>query len=373
MVARNEQQRKVSGMKKWMKPSKFEWMSFLMIMPLLCILLNHLLFGDRQWKDEKIWLYSFPVIYIQGFVSWYLHILVMHWLRVVFPNMKETGLRLTLLAISHITLISLTYICLFHAYDATNFLGYELHQGKLNFALYTGFGLTMVATSMWEVEYTFRQWKESVTEKERLQQLTLEQEFETLKSQVNPHFLFNCFNTLSSLIVEDRKQAEVFLDELSKVYRYLLRNNEDGLSSLQTELKFIQSYYRLLRTRHGEAVQLSIETDKKYDHYLIPSLTLQLLVENAVKHNVLSKNKPLVIDIFTTAGTKLIVSNNLQLRTIKVPSNKIGLENIKTKFELLNQHGFQVLKDHKTFSVVLPLIWNKVAGEKILPLELKNS
>jgi two-component system, LytTR family, sensor kinase len=230
-----------------------------------------------------------------------------------------------------------------------------------------------VATSMWESVYTIKQWKNSLTEKEQLQQLTIQQEFETLKSQVNPHFLFNCFNTLSSLIVEDRKQAEVFLNELSKVYRYLLRNNEDGLSSLQTEIRFIESYYRLLKTRHGEAVQLSIETDKKYDHYLLPSLTLQLLVENAVKHNVLSKNKPLVIDIFTTAGNKLVVSNNLQLRTLKVPSNKIGLDNIKAKYELLNQPGFQVLKDKKTFSVVLPLIWNKAADEKIISLELKNN
>jgi len=360
-------------MKQWMKPSKFEWVSFVTIMPLLCVYLNHLLFGPRQWNDAQIWWLSFPVIFFQGLFSWYLHILVMHWLRVVFPDMKQTGLRLTLLALSHITLISLTYICLFYAYDATHFLGYSLKTSRLTMALYSGVALTMVATSMWEAEYTFKQWKGSLTEKERLQQLTLEQEFETLKSQVNPHFLFNCFNTLSSLIAEDKKQAEVFLDELSKVYRYLLRNNEDGLSSLQTELKFIQSYYRLLRTRHGEAVQLSIETDKKYDHYLLPSLTLQMLVENAVKHNVLSKNMPLTIDIFTTAGGKLIVSNNLQVRTIKVPSNKIGLENIRTKFELLNQTGFQVLKDQKTFSVVLPLIWNKMANEKMIPLELKNS
>jgi LytS/YehU family sensor histidine kinase len=97
-----------------------------------------------------------------------------------------------------------------------------------------------------------------------------------------------------------------------------------------------------------------------------------MLVENAVKHNVLSKNKPLVIDIFTTAGNKLVVSNNLQLRTLKAPSNKIGLDNIKAKYELLNQPGFQVLKDQKTFSVVLPLIWNKAADEKIVSLELKN-
>lgn len=359
-------------MKQWMKPTKLEWISFFAVMPLLCILLNHLLFGARQWEDEKIWLYSFPVIYIQGFCSWYLHIFVMHWLRVVLPSMNQTGLRLTLLGLAHLTLISITYIVLFYTYDATNFLGYQLDATKLSYALYSGFGLTMVATSMWEADYTIKQWKNSLTEKEQLQQLTLQQEFETLKSQVNPHFLFNCFNTLSSLIAEDRKQAEVFLNELSKVYRYLLRNNEDGLSSLQTELRFIESYYRLLRTRHGEAVQLSIETDKKYDQYLLPSLSLQMLVENAVKHNMLSKNKPLMIDIFTTAGNKLVISNNLQLRTLKAPSNRIGLDNIKSKYELLNQAGFQVLKDQKTFSVVLPLIWNKVADEKIVSLESKN-
>jgi two-component system LytT family sensor kinase len=359
-------------MKQWMKPSKLEWISFFTIMPLLCILLNQLLFGARQWHDKNIWLFSFPVIYIQGFCSWYLHIFVMHWLRVIFRDIKQTGTRLVILGVAHLTLISLTYINLFCAYDALSFLGYSLDTDQLVKSLYFGIGLTMVATPMWESDYTFKQWKDSLAEKEKLQQLTLQQEFETLKSQVNPHFLFNCFNTLSSLIAEDRKQAEVFLDELSKVYRYLLRNNEDGLSNLQTEIKFIQSYYRLLKTRHGEAVQLSVEIDKKYEQYLIPSLTLQMLVENAVKHNVLSKNKPLTIDIFTTSGNKLVVSNNLQLRTIKVPSNKIGLDNIKAKYELLNYPGFQVLKNQKTFSVVLPLIWNKVADEKIISLDKKQ-
>jgi len=94
-----------------------------------------------------------------------------------------------------------------------------------------------------------------------------------------------------------------------------------------------------------------------------------MLVENAVKHNVLSKNKPLLIDIFTTAGNKLVVSNNLQPRSVKGPSNKIGLENIKAKYSLLNHHGFQVVQDNKNFSVVLPLIWNKFAEQKIINLE----
>jgi LytS/YehU family sensor histidine kinase len=179
-----------------------------------------------------------------------------------------------------------------------------------------------------------------------------------LKNQVNPHFLFNCFNTLSSLISENKEKAETFLNELSKVYRYLLRNNEDGLSTLENEMKFIRSYYGLLKTRHGESLEMTIDIDKRYYPYLLPSLTLQLLVENVVKHNQLARNQPLVIEIFTTAGNKLVVNNNLQRRTIKAPSNKVGLENIKAKYELLNQKGFQVMEDSKNFTVVLPLIWN---------------
>ena len=94
-----------------------------------------------------------------------------------------------------------------------------------------------------------------------------------------------------------------------------------------------------------------------------------MLVENAVKHNVLSRNKPLLIDIFTTTGNKLVVSNNLQVRSVKGPSNKIGLDNIKAKYSLLNHHGFQVLQDTKNFSVVLPLIWNKVTDHQLIYID----
>ena len=203
-------------------------------------------------------------------------------------------------------------------------------------------------------------WKESQEEKEQLEQLTLQHEFDTLKSQVNPHFLFNCFNTLSSLISEDPERAEKFLDELSKVYRYLLKSNEDGLSTLKAELKFIQSYFELLKTRHGNAIQMQIEVDKKYEQYLIPSLSLQLVVENAVKHNTISKTQPLVIDIFTTAGHKLVVNNNLQRKALKAPSNRVGILNIRAKYELLDQPGFQVVEDKKNYTIVLPLLWTNI-------------
>ena len=357
---------------KLIQPRKVEWLSFFAMMPVLAVVLNYIMFGERLWEEKEIWFYSFTVVYIQGFLAWYFHIVVMHWLRLKFPFINQTTKRLLILALLHTLMTAASFLLLFFIYDRFGFLGYQLNNDAVQAALLLSIAITLIGTSLWESDYTFKQWKDSIAEKERLEQLTLNHEFETLKSQVNPHFLFNCFNTLSSLISEDPKQAETFLDELSKVYRYLLRNNEDGLSTLETELKFIESYYRLLRTRHGDAVVLKIEVDKKYLHYLLPSLSLQLLVENTVKHNVLSKNKPLVIDIFTTAGKKLVITNNIQLRSVKAPSNKIGLENIKAKYELLKGEMPQVLKDSKTFTVVLPLIWNKKLEEEISKREPKK-
>ena len=103
---------------------------------------------------------------------------------------------------------------------------------------------------------------------------------------------------------------------------------------------------------------MHLDIDKQYLNHLVPSLSLQLLVENVVKHNVLSKSRPLTIEIFTTTGNKLVVNNNLQRRTIKAPSNRVGLDNIRNKYDLLGQPGFQVVESEKNFMVVLPLIWN---------------
>jgi LytS/YehU family sensor histidine kinase len=211
---------------------------------------------------------------------------------------------------------------------------------------------------LWEVLYVLEKYKESLTEKEMAEQTHTSHEFELLKSQVNPHFLFNCFNTLSSLIQEDKEEAEHFLDELSKVYRYLLKNNEDSMSTLEKEIAFIGSYFRLLKTRYGDALQLNIDIDKRYYKYQVPSLSLQLLVENAVKHNIVSRQQPLMIEIFTTAGNKLVVNNNLQKKQLNRKSTQIGLNNIRLKYKLMGQQGFQVVEGKNNFMVVLPLMWN---------------
>jgi LytS/YehU family sensor histidine kinase len=178
-----------------------------------------------------------------------------------------------------------------------------------------------------------------------------------LKNQVNPHFLFNSLNTLSSLVSISPEQAERFIDELSSVYRYLLQSNEQVLATLRAEIEFANSYYHLLKTRYGDAIQLTINIDSIHFDFLIPSLSLQLLLENSTKHNIVSTAKPLHIHIYTqTAPDRLVVSNNLQRKINPVPSNKMGLVNIMKTLQLLNQQEVVVQESEKEFVVILPLI-----------------
>ena len=340
------------------RSTKVEWYSFLASMPLIDLGINYILYDADLFHNYKIWLVSFPIIWVAGIITWYLHVLYSHHAQRKYPEISQSKKRIIFKCFVNLFVMTPAILLVFFTYDQFHILDYSLTAQDLWKGLLVGFAVNLVFSTLWEALYIMDKTKESIAEKELLSQMSLQQEFDVLKSQVNPHFLFNCFNTLSSLINEDAKKAEVFLDELSKVYRYLLRNNETGLSTLQNELKFIESYSRLLKTRHGDAVQIQVESNSRYDNYLLPSLSLQMLVENAVKHNVLSKNKPLIIDIFLVAGNKLVVNNNLQRRTKKGPSNRIGLDNIRTKYKLLGQAGFHVMEDAKNFTVVLPLIWN---------------
>lgn len=346
---------------KLMKPPKLELYSFLLSIPFISVAFNLVFFEERLWKEARIWWVSVPLICFIGFFSWYTHLLYETWIEKKYPSLKQSRQRITAKILVQIFVMIPSILVIFFIYDSFHIMGYTFKAAHLPKGIFIGACVNLVFETLFETDYIFSKYKESAAEKETMAQMAMSQEFDTLKSQVNPHFLFNCFNTLSSLITVDKEKADLFLNELSKVYRYLLRNNEEGVSTVEKEIKFIQSYYKLLQTRHGEAVQMNVQIDKRYNPYLIPSLTLQLLVENVVKHNALSKNKPLVIDIFTAAGNKLVVNNNLQRRTIKAPSNGVGLQNIKAKYQLLKQPSLQVMEDEKNFTVVLPLIWNKSA------------
>jgi len=211
-------------------------------------------------------------------------------------------------------------------------------------------------TGIQEAVHYFSRLLQAEKEKEQLQKENLQTQLDSLKQQVNPHFLFNSLNTLSYLIGEDAEKAEEFLDEMCKVYRYLLRNNENELTNLATELQFIRSYFHLLKTRYGDSLHLNLAIEPCYEQSLLPSLTLQLLVENAVKHNVIHKDYPLTVHISTQPNGQLLIRNNLQKKVQKVPSNQVGLSNIASKFNLLKQPEIQVTQTETDFTVTVPLI-----------------
>jgi hypothetical protein len=207
-----------------------------------------------------------------------------------------------------------------------------------------------------EREQRRREHVETELAVQQLKQGMTEMQMRALQAQINPHFLFNSLNSLSSLIADEPQQAEQFVDELSSVYRYLLRSNEGELTTLDQELRFIQSYYHLLKTRHGAGLNLRTAIDDRYLGAQLPPLTLQLLVENAVKHNIALAEQPLTIRIFTDGQGQLVVENNLQRKPSRVLSNGVGLSNILTKYRVLGQPIPTVRDDGRQFVVRLPLV-----------------
>lgn len=329
--------------------------SFLFSMPIIDIAVNQILFRERLWNEWKIWLVSFPLVFVLGFFSWYARISASAKAEREYPELKQTWKRIRLkMLICFMSMIS-TVLVVITIYSLFHIGGYHFRLPDLWRGAVLALTVNIVFETLYDADYAVTKYKEAAEEKEMLRQASFREEFNSLKNQVNPHFLFNCFNTLSSLILEDKRKADLFLNELSKVYRYLLKNNEVGLSTVASEIRFAHSYYQLLQTRYGKGIYLRVETDPRYDSRLLPSLSLQLLLENAVKHNIVAASQPLMINIFTRRN-QLVVSNNLQYRTVNVPSNKVGLRNIRLKYELLQQEGFTITLDDKTFTAVLPLL-----------------
>jgi hypothetical protein len=210
--------------------------------------------------------------------------------------------------------------------------------------------------------YFFDQWKMKILETERLAKekaLTQKEharvQYDNLKNQLNPHFLFNSLASLNSLIFENQELASQFLQQLSKVYRYVLENKDRELVSLQTETKFIQHYLRLLKTRFGDGFMTDIQIEPGKEGKSIVPITLQILIENALKHNKVGVASPLRVCI-RTEGDFLIVSNNLQKKTMVETSNGMGLENMRTLYTYLSPEAIEIREEEKNFTVKVPLL-----------------
>lgn len=203
--------------------------------------------------------------------------------------------------------------------------------------------------------YLTRSYRASLAESEKFKKEMAEAQFEMLRMQVNPHFLFNSLNTLLSVIQEDTPKAVDFVRRLSDVYRYTLDNRQTEVTELKEELKFMESYLFLLMIRFEDVMTCRIDIQERYEQSKIPPLTLQMLIENVVKHNIASKKRPLNIEIFTKDEI-LIVRNNLQLRDANASGSGLGLKNIQSRFAYLTDKPVLIEKDDNYFTVKIPLI-----------------
>lgn len=206
--------------------------------------------------------------------------------------------------------------------------------------------------AIYELIYSLSQYGIALQEEEAIKKQALQNQFDNLKNQVNPHFLFNSLNSLSALVEEDRVQAGAFLDELSSVYRYLLHTSENGLASLKSESEFINSYLFLTTTRYGSAIEVEMDIDDSCAHCMVPMLTLQTLVDNAIRNNVVMKQKPLKLSI-AMQGRQLEVRNSIQPKHVNAARE--GLETLISRFRDLNLDEPVLFDDGETFTVRIPV------------------
>lgn len=333
---------------------KFRWLFFLLV-PLFAISINFILFGERYFSNLKVFVFSTLLLLAVTLVLSSAHITVANLFREWIYQEDKLIKRLLVSSCIYFPLTALFVTGIFFGYDSISFMQYTFSVTQYKWGLLAGAVCDVIGIAMNEGIYGYSKWKETKLEAEQLSKEKLQTQLNGLLQQINPHFLFNSLNSLSALIQEDPKQAQKFLSDMSKVYRYLLRTNETELTTVTTELQFIDSYFHMLPTRFGAGVQLIKSVDSKTNNYLLPPLTLQLLLENGVKHNTVAKSKPLYIEIIAS-DYEVLVRNNLQKKTIKVASGKVGLSNIAEKYRLINKSSIAIKEADGYFTVTVPLI-----------------
>jgi len=216
--------------------------------------------------------------------------------------------------------------------------------------------ITIVVITSIQIIKIINQNQTHVEEIQNLKIENLQRQFDTLKNQLSPHFLFNSLNSLKTLVREDQELAQQYINNLSNILRYTLQANENKIVTLEDEIKFITSYFFLVKIRYAQNISLEFMDIDKFNNYRIPSLALQILIENAVKHNEISKSKPLLIKIKSTLDCSIIIENNINPKFSNSEGTGLGLANLTSQYKLLNLPEILISKSENLFSVEIHLL-----------------
>lgn len=232
------------------------------------------------------------------------------------------------------------------------------HGAEGESSFFAGLFISFFILSIYEAVWASSRLKQTSLEAEQLKRANVQGQLDLLKTQVNPHFLFNNLNTLASLIPEDPERAVHFVQNLSVVYRAILEVREKELVTLEEESKWLASYIYLLEARFGESLVVELDVPEVLWQRFVVPLALQILLENAIKHNVVASKRPLYVRIYATQQPEasLIVTNNLQRKAQLEPSTQTGLTNIAKRYALLCDRAPRILETDTDFTVILPLL-----------------
>ena len=232
-----------------------------------------------------------------------------------------------------------------------------LRHEILNGSFFVTLIITVLVSAFMHGRGFLMAWKETLIEAEHLKKEHIAAKYEALKNQVNPHFLFNNFNVLATLVHKDADLAERFIKQLANVYRYVLDSREQELVPLEQELKQLEAYVFLMKIRFGESLQIQMAPElSDLKNKNVAPLTLQMLVENALKHNEASKSNPLLIEVFADEEGYLVVKNHLQAKQNVGETTGVGLANISGRYKFLSNKAVQTSQEGGFFTVKIPLV-----------------
>lgn len=322
--------------------------------PIVALIIPAIFFGDI-FDFNITYFIKAGISFFYTFIYWHICRQFFIWGNHKYSAVPEYRKRLTyILGLCFTTMILLCnfmHICLErHLFEnimtpPTNF--------QINAASF--FSFLMIAGIYESMRYVML-WKKTSIEFEQLQRENIQSQLEGLKNQVNPHFLFNSLNTLVNIIPENPETGVRFVQKLSKVYRYILEIRDTQLTPLSMELDFLKAYTFLLKERFGDNICIKIDdnVESNADWQIVP-MSMQIVFENAIKHNIISSEKPLCIEVFVE-NERLIVKNNLQRKNQIQEGTGVGLQNITNRYHLISQKDVEVIVTQQSFMVALPLL-----------------
>ncbi|WP_100612418.1 histidine kinase [Confluentibacter lentus] len=328
----------------------------------LVYVIGNFLFHGFQYESLNQGLADFLIFQLYAFLLGFSNMYFFNYLEKL--EWKKTDrIKRIVIGIIGSTLITLMGLFLLRAMKAVMFNGesfFEFVAGE-RFKYYQfGLWMTLTIVIIFHVVYFYNRYQQNKIKEQKVIAGTASAKFDALKNQLDPHFLFNSLNVLTSLIEENPENAQRFTTSLSKVYRYVLEQKDKELVSVDEELEFAKTYMSLLKMRFEDSIIFEMPDKSTNSESKVVPLSLQLLLENAVKHNMVTSNKPLHIKIYEDSNY-LVVENNLQLKDIVKKSSGVGLSNIMQRYDLLTTKKININKEANRFTVAIPMLTKQIS------------